>query len=75
MVAGGFLMACFGISHNHFTSGVGGLFGSLLLILGFVGWNWPQLKQGDRKIRKLTILLALLLLILLVLDITQWALA
>lgn len=74
MVFGGLLMASFGISHNHFTSGLGGLFGSAILIAGFVAWNFPKLKNGDSKTKKLTILLLLLLIVLLALDIVQWLL-
>lgn len=74
MVIGGLLMASFTISHNRFTSSLGGLIGTLIFVGGFVSWSWPKLKSGDTKAKKLTTLLGVLLFILLILDIIQWIL-
>lgn len=74
MVVGGLLMASFTISHNRFTSSLGGLIGTVIFVSGFVTWSWPKLKDGDVRSKKLTILLGLLLAILLILDIIQWIL-
>lgn len=70
-----FLVAGYTIDNWGFHSGIYGILGSILLVGTYLGAFWPQIKAGDRHLRRLAWWLAALLGLIIILDLAEALLA